>query len=194
MKQLSVLILALSVLLIASVSSAQTISLSFDEGSILHCVDGRTALVPNPEFSDFPSAQIWVIATEISQVFGYEYNLASTDLTAVTSAPVTYPSAGSNFATLPESLADSPGHASIYLVRSSHERHHLLHPPFTGVSQPDWRHGSAVHAVCLESRLSALRRISISVQPIPGGLYRSGLRVHPVRSVPLAVLYGRRSE
>lgn len=96
MKKLRVLPLALSVLLLASVSSAQKFGLSFTEAGTSFVIDGRFDLVPNPDLGNLPSAEVSVIAFEITEVFGYEYNLISTDVTAIASTPVIYPSTGTN--------------------------------------------------------------------------------------------------
>lgn len=92
MKKLSILSFTLSILLLASVTCAQTIGLSFDEAATRFVIDGRLELVPNPDLGDVPSAEVYVIVSEISELSGYEYNLSSTDLTAIVATPVIYPS------------------------------------------------------------------------------------------------------
>ena len=89
----------LALLTVASVATAQKIGLSFNEANHEYVIDGRTMLVPNPDFFNFDSAVVWVVAYDIPEIFGYEYNLSSTDATATASTPIVYPSEGADIAT-----------------------------------------------------------------------------------------------
>ena len=100
MKKLMILAAVLGILAMASMSFAQNIGLTFDEAGTQTVIDGRTDLVPNPDLFNFDSAIVWVIAFDTPSVFGYEYNLTSTDGTATVGTPVIWPAEGSDFATL----------------------------------------------------------------------------------------------
>lgn len=100
MKKLTILAAVLGILAMASMSFAQNIGLTFDEAGTQTVIDGRTDLVPNPDFFGFPSVNVWVIAYDIPSVFGYEYHLSTDDATGLVSTPVIWPAEGSNFATI----------------------------------------------------------------------------------------------
>ncbi len=95
------LAIALGSLLSFSTAFAQNIALTFDEAGTTNILDGRSDLVPNPDMFNYPSVIVWVIAYDIPELSGYEYNLTSTDASAIASTPTTYPSEGSDYATLP---------------------------------------------------------------------------------------------
>jgi hypothetical protein len=101
MSKLAMFATFLAILAVASEASAQKIGMAFDEAGTVFYIDGRSDLVPNPDFSNFPSAIVWVIAYDSPELSGYEYNLTSTDVSAIASTPIIYPSEGSDFAALP---------------------------------------------------------------------------------------------
>ena len=101
MRKLGILVSMLGILLLASPAFAQFIGLTFDEAGTQSLIDGRSDLIPNPDFFNFPSAIVWVIAFDIPELFGYEYNLSSSDATAFVAAPEVWPAEGSDFGTLP---------------------------------------------------------------------------------------------
>ncbi len=97
MKKLMILATVLGILAMASMSFAQNIGVTFDEGGTQTVIDGRTDLVPNPALGNLPSAQIFVVAYDIPELFGYEYYITSSDATAIVGTPVFYPSTSANF-------------------------------------------------------------------------------------------------
>ncbi len=109
MKKPAVLPLALSVLLLATVSSAQKVGIYFTESGTRYVIDGRSELVSNPDLGNLPSTVVYVIAFDIPELFGYEYNLTSSDTTAIASTPVIYPSTGSDFSSEPGDVRVNTG-------------------------------------------------------------------------------------
>jgi len=99
MKTVSILPLALSILLLPSISSAQTIGLSFNEAGSSFVIDGRTDLIPNPALGGTPSAHVYVITRDLPELFGYEYRISSTDATALHGESTLYPDTSSNSGT-----------------------------------------------------------------------------------------------
>ncbi len=85
--------------MVAAKVSAQTITLSFNEEIIVHHLDGRSGLIPNPDFGNLPSAYVYVIAYDLPELFGYEYKITSTDFSALNGGETFYPSTSANFGT-----------------------------------------------------------------------------------------------
>ena len=100
MKRMITLAIALFGLLLSTAAFAQNIGPTFDEAGMQAVIDGRTDLVPNPDLFNFDSAVVWVVAYDIPEIFGYEYNLTSTDFSSIVSTPTIWPAEGSDFATL----------------------------------------------------------------------------------------------
>jgi hypothetical protein len=78
---------------------SQEIGAFVDEAGTQTTLDSRTGLIPNPDAFDFPSAVIWVVAHDLPELSGYEYRLLTSDLAAIESTPVIYPSTASNSGT-----------------------------------------------------------------------------------------------
>jgi hypothetical protein len=71
---------------------SQEIGAFGDEAGTQVLLDSHTDLTPNPNLANAPSAVIWVVAYDLSELSGYEYRLTSTDASAFESAPIVYPS------------------------------------------------------------------------------------------------------
>jgi hypothetical protein len=99
MKKLMILTAVLGILAMASMSFAQNIGLTFDEAGTTTVIDGRSETIPNPDFFNLPSVNVWVVAYDLSELFGYEYNVSSSDATANAATPVVYPSTAQDFGT-----------------------------------------------------------------------------------------------
>jgi len=93
MKKLMILTAVLGILAMASMSFAQNIGLTFDELGTTTVIDGRSDLVPNTDLLNLPSVTLYIIAYDIPELYGYEYNLSSTDGTAIKDPVVVYPTA-----------------------------------------------------------------------------------------------------
>ncbi len=100
MSKLAMFATFLAILAVASEATAQRIGLSFDEANTKVAIDGRSDLILDPYNYYFPTAVVYVIAYDIPEVFGYEYNVTSTDATGLWGRPVIWPSVGANFATI----------------------------------------------------------------------------------------------
>ncbi|HKI83460.1 MAG TPA: hypothetical protein VKA63_03905 [Candidatus Krumholzibacteria bacterium] len=98
MKLRSISLCILVLLLIPSLLHVQGIAASFEEGVIQPCADGRLAIQPDPDNGNLPSLDLYVIATGLTQIFGYEYNLSISNETGLGLKTLTcYPSTSLNF-------------------------------------------------------------------------------------------------
>jgi len=100
MRKPAILMMIMAALAFSSGAFAQNIGISLDESEIQSWIDGRFELVPNPELGNLPSVVVYLIAFDISELFGYEYRITSSDATAIVGTPTFYPTATSaNFGT-----------------------------------------------------------------------------------------------
>jgi hypothetical protein len=92
----------LALLITPSVLLAQGIAPSFEEDLIQPCADGRWYIQPDPDHGDLPSLDLYVIATGLTRLFGYEYNLSLSNEAGLGFKSFTYyPSSGLNFGSDP---------------------------------------------------------------------------------------------